>query len=142
MTPLRIQHPAGIRTVSVYRVPSRNRSFDVGSLHAAYTLGDGQEQPYEFTVEMELTSDTFQNAVSLAYTIIEEAQAATFVEYHRGTVEVDKLRSHEMRGDALAVVLRLTWRVTQRGVVIFGWDRTDVLWDQTDITFDQETIEE
>ncbi len=139
---LRIQHAGGVRVIPVYRVPSRNRSFDTATLNAEYALGDGQEKPYSFAVEVELTADTFQDATALAYTVIEEAQAATFVEYHRGTIDVNKLVSHEMRGDALAVVLRLTWRVTQTGLVIFGWDRTDVTFDQTDITFDRETIEE
>ena len=142
MTPLRIQHSGGLRVVRVYRVPSVDRTYDVSTLNAAYALGDGQERPYAFTVEMELTGDTFQSATALAYTIIEEAQNATFVEYHRGAVEVNRLQRHTMRGDALAVVLRLTWRVTQRGITIFGWDRTDVTFDQTDITFDKETIEE
>lgn len=141
MTPLRIQHATGIRFVNVYRVPTRERNYARSTLHAAYALGDGTENPNTFTVEMELVADGFSSAVFLAYEIMEEAQTATFVEYHRGLVEVDRLQSHELRGDALAVVLRLTWRVTQRGVQLFGWDRTDVTFDDTSVTMDQETIQ-
>lgn len=141
MTPLRIQHATGIRIVNAYRVPTRQRQYACSTLHAAYALGDGTENPNVFTVEMELFGSGFESAVQLAYTIMEEAQTATFVEYHRGLVGVDRLQNHELRGDAQAVILRLTWRVTQRGVVIFGWDRTDVTFDTTSVTMDQETIQ-
>ena len=141
MTPLKINHPGGVREVRVYRMPARTRNFDRSTLRADYPLGDGLENPTNLTVEMELVGTANQSALSLAYDIIEEAQGATFVTTHRGRFEVDKLQSHRVRQDGLSATLRLVWRRVQKGLVVFGWDRTDVTLDQTDVTLDRETIE-
>lgn len=141
MTPLKINHPGGVREVRVYRMPERERTFARDALRASYVRGDGTENPSTLTVEVELVGTDLQSATSLAYSIIEEAQNATFVTTHRGRFEVDKLQSHRLRGDGLAVRLRLVWRRVQRGIIVFGWDRTDVTLDQTDVTLDAETIE-
>lgn len=137
---MKVTHPGGVREVEAVEVQSRSRSYARGTIESRVGIGSGAETPSSFSVRMTLTGVDLRAASDLAYTIIEEAQAASKVETHRGEVSVDKLQSHDMRGREDTVQLTLTWRVVRSVLKALSWDNTEVTWDSDEVTWDAERV--
>lgn len=113
-----ITHSGGTRTLELYQVSTRSRSFAAtpevvkGSPRRTRVIGDRGENPSELSVSVYVQEASLAASYALAYTIIGECESATSVEYHEGEQLVDGIVSAGVTPDGLGVRLALSFAPT------------------------------
>jgi hypothetical protein len=114
-----IVHSGGTRTLELYRVRSRTRSFAItaerarGAGAGTRVIGDRLENPSTLDVDVYLEEPTLSQSYGLAYVIIDECESATSVEYHEGEQLVDGITRAGVAPDGLGVRLSLSFAPTK-----------------------------
>ena len=118
MIPLTITHAGGVRELLPYTMQPLSRSFarafvpNVGRIagHAPLVaLGDEMQVPTEIAVTVTVEGGSLAGAYALAYRIAQEAEAATAVAWHWGSVSIRAFLGFDVRPDADRVLLVLRW---------------------------------
>jgi hypothetical protein len=118
---LAIVHSGGTRTLELYRVASRTRSFALTAERAKGTgstrvLGDLLEDPSELSVSVYLEEASLGASYALAYTIIGECESATSVSYHEGVQAVAGITRAGVAVDGLGVRVSISFAPTSATV--------------------------
>ena len=117
-----IVHSGGTRTLELYRVGSRTRSFALtpervkGSSGNTRVIGDFLENPSELSVSVYLEEASLGASYTLAYTIIGECESATSVSYHEGVQSVDGITRAGVAVDGLGVRVSISFAPTSATV--------------------------
>ena len=117
-----IVHSGGTRTLELYRVDTRSRSFSArgevakGTPRRTRVIGDRLENPSELSVTAYIEEATLSASYALAFTVIDECESASSVAYHEGTQVVDGITRAGVAVDGLGVKLSLSFAPTSAGV--------------------------
>jgi hypothetical protein len=138
-----IVHSGGTRTLELYRVDSRSRSFSArgevakGTPRRTRVIGDRLENPSELSVTAYLEEATLGASYALAQQIITECETASGVLYHEGVQAVNGITRAGVDVDGLGVKVSLSFAPTTATVLLaLTFDLTVYSWDATNITFD------
>ena len=106
----------GQRALQLYTMQPLSRPFarsfvpNVGQIegHAPLvTLGDGMQVPSEVALTATVEGGSLAGSYALAYQIVQEAETATAVAWHWGSVNVRALLGYDVRPDADRALLTL-----------------------------------
>lgn len=138
-----VTHSGGTRTLELYRVDSRSRSFAArgevvkGTPRRTRVIGDRLENPSELSVTVYLEEATLAASYALAYVVIGECESASSVSYHEGVQLVDGITRAGVAVDGLGVRVSLSFAPTSAAFEpLLTADNTTILADSTLVTVD------
>jgi hypothetical protein len=113
-----IVHSGGTRTLELYRVANRTRSFAVtaerarGAGAGTRIIGDRLENPSPLSVTVYVEEASLAASYALAYEIIGECESASRVSYHEGVQLVGGILNAGVAVDGLGVRVSLSFAPT------------------------------
>ena len=129
MIPLTITHAGGVRELPPYTMQPLTRSFartfvpNVGRIedqNPLVALGDGREVPSEIALTATVENGSLAGAYALAYQVVQEAEVATAVAWHWGSVNIRALLGFSMRPEVDRVLLTLRFLPSSTAVIGAG----------------------